>query len=522
MKKLLSIALLFSFTISIFAGETENTYSFGTIKQFKKGEFDCISLPGALITGKSGEPALPYFAVKLLLPPGESASGIEFIGSNEIILPGKYKIYPQQPSRPLSDPEGGEIIIKNEVYNNDSWYPVCQTGELVTEYLKGYSIAMTTFTPVKYNPVNGQISIYQSVTIKIRSDSHPMASMALLNLKSDNTTMKMLSGFIENPDALSAYPESGKSSGDYQLLIITPSQYSGSFGSLTDIYLERGILSEIKTTESIYSTIAGQDNQEKIRNYIIQEYQSHNVAFVLLGGDVEYVPYRGFYAYVVSGSGYEDFGIPADLYYSGLDGNWNTDADNRWGEPGEDDLLPDIAVARFPFSNSTELTNLIHKSIYYQNYPVLGEFNKATLAGEWLFDSPLTYGSDYLELLIGHHTDNGYETFGIPEDYTFYKLYTEVASWGATQIKAEINAGRQFIHHVGHANETFVSYLYNSDITDANFSGANGVTHNYTIMQTHGCICGAFDYSDCILEKMVTIQNFAVAVSWEFKVWLVQ
>jgi len=44
---------------------------------------------------------------------------------------------------------------------------------------------------------------------------------------------------------------------------------------------------------------------------------------------------------------------------------WNDDGDNKWGEPDEDDLLPDVSVARFPVSNTTELENMIHKSISY-------------------------------------------------------------------------------------------------------------------------------------------------------------
>jgi len=53
--------------------------------------------------------------------------------------------------------------------------------------------------------------------------------------------------------------------------------------------------------------------------------------------------------------------------------------------------------------------------------------------------------------------------------------------------------------------------LYDTDITDANFYGLNGIAHNFTIVYTHGCDCGAFDYNDCIAEKMVTIDNFAAA-----------
>ena len=38
-----------------------------------------------------------------------------------------------------------------------------------------------------------------------------------------------------------------------------------------------------------------------------------------------------------------------------------------------------------------------------------------------------------------------------------------------------------------------------------------GSTHNYPIVYTHGCLCGAFDENDCIGEAMVLIDNFAVA-----------
>ena len=114
--------------------------------------------------------------------------------------------------------------------------------------------------------------------------------------------------------------------------------------------------------------------------------------------------------------------------------------------------------------------------------------------------------------MIGYHDDNGYETWGIPEEYDFQKLYEVNGSWGANDLITAINSGKQFVHHVGHANSNYVAYMSNSDITNSNFYGANGVDHNFTIMQSAGCICGAFDDNDCIMEKMVSIENFAVAV----------
>jgi len=117
-----------------------------------------------------------------------------------------------------------------------------------------------------------------------------------------------------------------------------------------------------------------------------------------------------------------------------------------------------------------------------------------------------------LQLLVGERTDNGYTTIGIPEDYNIQTMYEYDAPWSGSNLIASINQGKQFVHHVGHASQTYVAHLNISDITDANFAPTNGIDHNYTILHTHGCDCGSFDYNDCILEKMVNIQNFAVAV----------
>jgi hypothetical protein len=512
MKKFFLFVFMMISVFMLNAGVVEKVYYFNQPSVHSSGEYQMISFENTLITGKAGEPALPYQSVKLLLPPGEKAISLEFVGEEEFQLPGVYNIYPQQASRPLSVAGNGSFARSELVYQTDANYPVNPTGQLITSYLNGYSFALSSFTPIQYNPVTGVVSVYKKVTVKVITESSLESVEALKNLKSGTIVGKTVKSFAQNPQMVSKYPQAAKTGDDYQLLIITPSQFVSNFQDLIDVYLQRGIKTQVVTRETINTGGTGQDLAEKIRNFIIQEYQERSIEFVLLGGDVEHVPYRGFYCYAQSGSGYEDNNIPADLYYSALDGNWNTDGDNRWGEPGEDDLLPEVAVGRFSFSNVTELNNMLHKTISYQNNPVLGEFNNTLFAGEWLYGSPETWGSDYLELLIGHHTDNGYETWGIPESYNFQKLYEENQPWGANALITAINTGKQYVHHVGHANSNYVAYMSNSDITNANFYGANGVDHNYTIFHSHGCICGAFDDNDCIMEKMASITNFAVAV----------
>ena len=113
-------------------------------------------------------------------------------------------------------------------------------------------------------------------------------------------------------------------------------------------------------------------------------------------------------------------------------------------------------------------------------------------------------------MLIGTHDDNGYTTTGIPENYNFTRLYEEEGNWSGTLLRNAINQGTQYVHHDGHANTNYVAGWTNGDITNSNFSSVNGVDHNYTFFHTSGCICGDFS-SDCILELMTKITNFAVA-----------
>jgi hypothetical protein len=512
MKRLLPCAILLLFSFSGLKSQVvEKTFYFSNPRVITTGVYQQVNFENTMLTAKTGEPELPYQSISLLLPPGKSAESITIIPEEETDLPGTYQISPRQESRPVSAGPSGEFSMNRAVYSSSQPYPPEAAGHLSTQFLNGYSFALSAFTPVRYIPLTGKISYFKKVTVRISTGKSPKAERALDNLKSTDKIIKQVTEFAQNPASIAEYPFVPVRDDSYQILIITPQSLEGQYAQLRFMYLQRGLKSETVTTEWIESNMPGQDMPEQIRNYIIQEYQGHSIEYVILGGDAELVPYRGFWAYVISGSGYEDYGIPADVYYSGLDGTWNDNGNAKWAEPGEDDLLPDVAVARLPVDNVVELQKILHKSISYQDTPVLGELNKPLLAGENLYANPLTWGSDYLKLLIGYHEDNGYVTNGIQDSSNILTMYDEDSEWSGNDLMLRINQGRSFIHHSGHANETYVMKLDISDITNSNFSQVNGINHNYTFVYTHGCLDGAFDVNECIGEAMVLIDNFAAA-----------
>ncbi len=511
MKTKIILFLFLTISAALTAAVTEHSYNFGNPMVAQTGDFQTISFGNAMLTGRTGQPALPYQAVRLLLPPGEEAVRVTYFFEDEVILQGSFRIYPQQASRPVSQGPSGGFTIDGDVYSSHATFPEQAWGESSTHFLNGHSFLLATFTPVRYIPATGRVSWYQTVRVEVETQPTDRAAQALENLAGSASAGTLPLKLAQNQAMAASYAHKPFRDGDYQVLIVAPQSFVPSFEPLIDLYRVRGLEAMTATTETIGSSMSGNDLQEKIRNFIIQEFQQHGVEYVLLGGDAEHVPPRGFYCYVQSGWGYEDYNIPSDLYYSALDGNWNTDGDGMWGELGEDDLLPDVAVARFPASTVEQLGKIIHKTIRYQDEPVTGELRNIILAGEELYQDPMTFGEDYLELLIGEHADNGYTTIGIPENYTFNKMYDHLSYWGSSDLIAAINQGSAFIHHSGHANQTYVMRLDIYQVNNANFPQVNGDDHNYSLVYTHGCLCGAFDENDCIGEAMVLIDNFAVA-----------
>ena len=512
MRKIFTLAFLLLSVQILFADEVQKTYYFNNPVVSESNGYVSINFENTSLSGLKGEPAIPYQMVSLLLPEGHSAVSIHVEYQDEVFLPDSYLLAPVQAAQPISRPEKDSFVKNEDVYALNGIYPSSSEGILSTGFYAGYALASCAITPLRYNPAQKTVSYYKKAVVTIETTPSAKAIKANSLLRSDHKTIAAVSNTVQNPDDIQKYSRKEiKNDNAYDNLIICPAEFVDQMQPLSDLYLKRGLKTQIAALEDIYSAMSGDDNQEKIRNYIIQEYTDNGIYYVLLGGDVELFPYRGFYCAVQSSSLYEDYNIPTDLYYSALDGTWDDDNDGVWGEIGEDDLLPEVSVARFSFNTATELQNMINKTVSYQDSPVVGELNTPLLAGEHLYDDPLTWGADYLDLLVGYHEDNGYTTNGIPESDPYMTMYDRDQSWSKSDLINAINQGHSFIHHSGHSNSTYTMRMYNSDITNSNFSGVNGVDHNYSLVYTHGCICGAFDDSDCIAERMVNIENFVVA-----------
>lgn len=511
--------------MAVYSGNIEKTFHIGNCTVTSAGQYQTLSIDHARLSGIPGEPVLPYLAVSLMLPPGESAESIEIIRENEVFLPGSHILYPMQDVLPTSKKPSGEFLKNEAVYRMNASYPSTVYGHLLTQYLNGYAFALSTFTPVSYNPSTGQVSYFRDVTVRIKTRKDARSVSSLKNSTASKDALARVRSFAQNPELMSLYPETTEKKSAYQILIITPFAFEDGFTDLVNYYSSIGLTAQIVSTQDIIAGTTGIDPQEKIRNYIRQEYQNNNIEYVLLGGDDSQVPARKFYCVVYYGTGgveEESYDIPADLYYSALDGTDDLNGNLVFGEEADStDLLPDVAVGRLPFATQADQASMIHKSVSYQANPVLGEADRPLLVGEYLYDNPITLGGAYMDLLVDNHSDNGYFTHGIPSSSnTIDKLYDTLTGppgstnhweWTTEMLLAKINAGTSFIHHLGHAATSYMLRFDISQIYDANFAQVNGIDHNYALVYTQGCDDGSFDLPSCIASKSLAINNFVVA-----------
>ena len=508
MKKLI-LSTVFALVLGAlsFAQTVQRTYYFGDPTVSEVNGYDVIRFADTYNNGIAGEASLPWQSVSLLLPQNTEAQTITVEYSDFVELDGNYNILPQQSPRPLSSTEPLVFEKNEDFYRSENVYPEITYSKVNTQYLNGCSFAFAHFTPVRYIPATGKVSYAKSVTVTI--DVTASKSDRSSKLWMTPEVEKRVERLAQNPEAVQEYKTRARTIGGYELLVITPEQWVSHFDEYVAFYEARGLRTHVTALEDILANYDGRDNAEKMRTYIAQEYDNEGIMMVLLGGDSNVVPWRALYCYV--SDEYVD-NLPADMYFVCLDGTWDDDNDGLWGEIGEDDLLPELGIARMPFNNETQFNNMMHKTLEYQANPVLGEFHNVVLGAEHLGDG--YYGSTDLNRLIGGSSDYDYTTVGIPVDYNFNKVYEKSNKpWSGKWFRDEINAtGGQYVHHVGHANTDYVAGWYVNTTDDNSFAQLDGVHHNYNFFHSHGCICGDFTHT-CILERMVNISTGFVATA---------
>ncbi|MBN1801305.1 MAG: hypothetical protein JW891_07350 [Candidatus Lokiarchaeota archaeon] len=479
-----------------------------------------LSLQEGASLSQAGAPQLPLKTMKILLPNGFEYENIELELTNIKEISLDYKIEPAEEPVPIGFNVDPEITFNSSIYNSTDIFPGKYYSIEGIYGFRGYKVLILNLYPIQYTPYNGKVTLVEDMKIDLNLRKTTNFNNPLYrNLKKDEN--KVIT-FVENPEDVISY--SGGSSiitgasfltnpslttssvlglppASYDYVIITNNALKNSAGTYTfqdlaDFKNAYGIKTTIVTVEDIYASYAGRDEQEQIRNFIIDAYNNWGIEYVLLGGDGDgadvggesgdaIVPARGFY---YSGSTSDD-NMPSDLYYAALDGTWNTDNDTYWGEIGEDDLYGEVYVGRAPVDTEDELSNFIMKTLAHET-STDAYLSNACMLGEDLGWS--VWGGEYKDEVKDGSSNHNFTTVGFPSDYNVSTLYDMDMSpdWDYTDLTQIINNGVHVINHLGHANNANVMKMHYSDI-DTILSN-----DKYFFAYSQGCYAGAFDNRD--------------------------
>ena len=458
-----------------------------------------------------GAPILPVKTARLFFPADEEVISVDVKESKPINVEGIYNVQFAPTARPLSavgpfPPDVPAAII----YEKDAFFPPGLYKKKSPQFLLGVQIAEVDLAPVQYNPSNGKLKYYErmEVFITTRKSVKPEKVVRYRGLSSDKIkilkTVDNKADFIAAEEGESLSSDSADPTGGgvsiaattvAEYLVITTLTLKPAFQVLTDHRSSLsggGYTTHIEDIANIDATYSGVDLAEKVRNYIRDMYNVPNgTRFVVLGGDVDLIPTRGCYAVVGS---YTDYNIPSDLYFGCLDGTWNEDGDDIWGETndgpssGDIDWYSEVYVGRISADNPSEASNHIQKIIASEtsSHP-----NRTLMVGEKLDDTP-TWGGDRMDWVYSYMD-------GAPVT----KLYDKNGTWSKSDLIYLINDMNQqhfWINHLGHSNSTYNMKLGNYDIGSMS-------NNDYFLVYSQGCYSGNIEYDDCFGEVITNNHN---------------
>ena len=460
-----------------------------------------------------GVPRLPYKTSNVLLPYGNKISSISVELSDPIVLDGQFDVDQVQQQMPIQKGRTEEFVRTErnvEIYNNSANFPEYDYKLVTVQRMNGFDLAFINIYPYKYNPVTQELSYYSKAEVFVNTEydteTANLQSKRIINNPNIHSKFKNV---ILNPDMVNSYPSQATVSTERdsqidpndpkKMIIITDQAHIATFQEFANFKEETGVSTGVYDIGIIYTDYTGDDDADRLRKFIDHAYSSwvnsrdNYLEYVILAGDDEIIPFR----LCIASNGSERGYIPCDLYFGGLDGDWNHDNDNYYGEYEDyPDYTPEVHVGRMPGDITQDFVNMINKSKSYEES--FDYYNQTSLfIGEQLDDDGenYSYGSSYKAAIEA-------EFLPFVSEYEMVTLYEREGTFSQQDVEDEINSNHgAVINHVGHCDYPIAMGLTRTE--------AFGLTNTkYPLVYSVGCYSLAFDDSvsgadECIGENLM-------------------
>lgn len=437
----------------------QSTYDPSDIVVSSYQDYDVLEMGDLPLIGEGAGPALPVESVVFELPAGEWVGEVEIIELEQETIPGVFRpvpadLYYTHLPPDESEPTGGGP------------YPASPVREGYSGTIHGTRLGSILIYPLQWIPDSGQLVLIRRIVVRVHtrasweesaiwdSPSRPVLAEGgwrplLLSRKGPSVSLSAAAGAKASPEFFHLSEERA------EYLIVTNDEMSNSFERLADWKTARGIPARVVTLSWILSRYTvGVDEQEKIRAFLRDAYERWGTRWVLLGGDSGILPTRICRFLGDQHRQYEHGLVLCDLYYACLDGNWNGDGDDMFGErywsPGLD-LYPEIFLGRAPVNTPEEVEVFVDKVLRYRKAPALDYQKRVLFMSQQLNQGPPP----------GYHGAPICDTCGkwVPPDYTIKRLYQHSSYYpGSDELSLNaafgaMNQGYGLVCQVGHGDQ---------------------------------------------------------------------
>ncbi len=432
------------------------------------------------LSDEVGAPRLPVLPLVFSAPSGAEFESFEVTVLKKKELASNFSIEPAQPPAILSLAPGQikRVGPREDIYSQDDPYPSSCVKFVGSGNFGHYRTFEFLVYPVQYQPRSGRITLIEKLrlTVKYKNKNFPTASN------------HPIGSIFANPT-----PEPRERESGYRYVVITDPPVDTIFARLAEWKTKKGINACVRTKTWIVNNYPGRDHQEKIRNYL-KTLSDSGIVYVLLGGDTPIIPCRFAYAMTCSARYHpREDSLPCDLYYADLEGTWDRDNDNIFGEVEDSiDLYPNLIVGRAPVEDIAEAQRFVEKVLHYEKSPPTNFQNRAMFAANILWSNP--------------YTDQGKKKDRMEEEsfapfYTCTKLYQRLGNLSPTAVKSAIRTGQSLLNHDGHGwinlMQAGSGNIYNADFDTLTNDWYHGLFYSI------GCWTSAFDFNS-ISESWVT------------------
>lgn len=305
-----------------------------------------------------GRPQLPVKTVNVILPP--NAENIHHNSNFSSLLSSA------APAPEINPPfSNGESILSSAGADLQAH----QVQYLGVKHWGDIAYASFRVLPAIFGSGNWQI--YRQLRLDLSWDEGSSAAgnripPVVASLEKQHTSF--IDSFFANlQDLHKHYAETHTKNYDY-LIVTTPELFS-AIAPLENFRQGQGMITAFADISTILTSSPGNSDGEKLRNYLIGEYNSHPFTYLLLVGDHDTVPVMYL---TPEPDGWET--VASDFFYGDLSSVADTDGDGRVGEysPGDGlqdflcDFTPEVFVGRISTNSATTASQIASRTVSYE------------------------------------------------------------------------------------------------------------------------------------------------------------